>query len=166
MVKKKISVAVALVCAGLLALFALTACSAQSSAETEQQAANRGYMSSVNQKIEELSDRLSSFEDAVSRGDVVTMRTQADNAFAVIDEISALEVPEGLGDVQSGYVDGCNALKDALSSYIDLYTEIKSATDAHPFDYSTYDDRIAKIQSTYDDGIAKLKAADEKAASL
>ena len=37
-------------------------------------------------------------------------------------------------------------MKDALNSYIDLYTEIDSATEAQPFDWSTYADRIAQIK--------------------
>ena len=158
----------AVACVGALMVCGLAGCSQQSSAETEQQAANRAYMSSVNQKIEELAERLTSFEDAVAREDVVTMRTQADNACAVIDERSAIEGPEGQGleEVQQGYVDGCTTLRDALNAYIDLYTEIESATAEHPFDYATYDDRLAAIQAQYDEGVSKLKAADEKAASL
>ena len=35
-------------------------------------------------------------------------------------------------DLQTNYVDGCNKLKDALNSYIDLYTEISSATEERP----------------------------------
>ncbi len=168
MKKNRILRMLAVACVGVLMACALAGCAPQSSAETEQQAANRGYMSAVNQKIEDLAERLTSFEDAVAREDVVTMRTQADNAFAVIDELSAIEVPEGQGleEVQQGYVDGCAALRDALNAYIALYTEIESSTAEHPFDYANYDDRLAEIQAQYDEGISKLKAADEKAASL
>lgn len=147
----------------LLAL-ALSGCAQQTTAQNEQQNENRQYMTQVNQEMEELNTRLTSFTDAVSRGDVVTMRTQADDAFKVIDELSAADAPDALSDVKTGYVDGCNKLKDALNAYIALYTEIESATDAQPFDYSTYDARLAEIQSAYNDGIDQLKAADDAAA--
>ena len=111
-----------------------------------------------------LDSRLSDFVDAVSRGDVVTMRTQADNAFKVLDDLSSLEAPEPLKDVAAGYVDGANSLKDALNSYIQLYTEIDGATASEPFDWSTYDSRLQAIQDAYNAGIDKLKAADEAAA--
>ena len=111
-----------------------------------------------------LDSRLSDFVDAVSRGDVVTMRTQADNAFKVLDDLSSLEAPEPLKDVAAGYVDGANSLKDALNSYIQLYTEIDGATTTDPFDWSTYDSRLQAIQDAYNAGIDKLKAADEAAA--
>ncbi len=153
------------VCAAsaMLAL-ALAGCAQQSNAQNDQQNENRQYMTQVNQKMEDLNTRLTSFTDAVSRGDVVTMRTQADNAYKAIDDLSSLDAPDALADVKTGYVDGCNELKGALDSYIALYTEIENATDAQPFDYSTYDSRLADIQNAYNAGIDKLKAADDAAA--
>lgn len=150
--------------ASALIVFALAGCTQQSSAQSDQQNENRQYMTQVNQKMEDLNTRLASFTDAVSRGDVVTMRTQADNAYKAIDDLSNLDAPDALADVKTGYVDGCNELKGALDSYIALYTDIENATDAHPFDYSTYDSRLADIQNAYNDGIDKLKAADDAAA--
>ena len=107
---------------------------------------------------------LASFTDAVSRGDVVGMRTQADNAFKSIDDLNKLEAPEDLKDIQQAYVDGTGTLKEALSSYVGLYTEIDSATDEQPFDWASYDERIGEIQSQYDAGIAQLEEGDQKAA--
>ncbi len=150
----------------LVMVMGLSACVPQDAGMTEEQAANRQYMAQVNQLMDDLDDRLDQFDDAVSRGDVVTMRTQADNAFSVLDQLSNVTVPDSLQEIQTDYVNGCNSLKDALNSYIDLYTEISSATSAQPFDYSTYDSRLAAIQSTYNDGIASLQAGDQKAAEL
>lgn len=152
-------------CAFALAVFALAGCStvSQNSQVNEQQTANRQYMTQVNQKMDALTTRLSSFSDAVSRDDLVTMRTQADNAFKVIDELSSLDVPSDMKDIQEGYLDGCTDLKEALAAYIELYSDIEAATDAQPFDYSTYADRLQAIQDQYDAGIEKLKAGDESA---
>lgn len=153
------------VCASALLVAALSGCMQQTANQAnDQQSENREYMTQVNQKMDDLDSRLSDFTDAVSRGDVVTMRTQADNAFKVLDELSSLEAPEPLKDVATGYVDGANSLKDALNSYIQLYTDIDSATAAQPFDWSTYDSRLQEIQGAYNAGIDKLKAADEAAA--
>ncbi|WP_165056052.1 MULTISPECIES: hypothetical protein [unclassified Adlercreutzia] len=162
----KIARLLALTCVGILVAAALAGCAQQNNAANEQQTKSRQYMSSVNQTMEDLSSRLESFEDAVSRGDAVTMRTQADNAFKALDALAAIEVPEGLGDVQTGYVDGCNKLKEALNAYIELYTEIDSATEEHPFDYATYDDRIKSIQELYDEGVSLLEETDKKATEL
>ena len=149
--------------AGVLMVFALGGCAQQDSAAAQQQSQNRQYMTQVNQVMEDLKSRLDSFTDAVSRGDVVGMRAQADNAFKAIDSLGKLEVPDDLKDIQQEYVDGANGLKDALNSYIDLYTEIDSATEAQPFDWSTYADRVAQIKRQYDDGIGKLQSGDNKA---
>ena len=120
-------------------------------------------MTQVNQTMKDLQSRLDGFTDAVSRGDLVGMRTQADNAYKALDELGKLNVPDDLKDIQQEYVDGTNKLKDALNAYIELYTEIDSATEAQPFDYSTYDQRIADIKSQYDEGIGKLQSGDNKA---
>lgn len=159
-----VSFALAALC--LAALLALVGCASQGNPATEAQTANRQYMARVNQTMDDLAQRLEGFEEAVSRGDVVTMRTQADNALKTLDELAAIEAPEALKEVQQDYVDGCGLLKDALDGYIALYTEVASATDEHPFDYSTYDARIEEVQETYDQGIDKLEAGDALAAEL
>lgn len=149
-----------------LAAVALAACMPQANTANEEQKANRQYMAQVNQTMDDLSDKLEGFTDAVVRGDVVTMRTQADNALKVLDELEALEAPEVLADVKAGYVEGCASLREALKAYVDLYTEIDSASDAQPFDFSNYGTRLKEIQKAYDEGIAKLQETDAKAAEL
>lgn len=159
--------AAALACTGALALAVLGGCAQQqTSAVSEEQEANRTYMMQVNQTMDDLQDKLGSFTDAVSRGDVVTMRTQADSAFKAIDDLSALEAPDALADIKASYVEGATELKEALSAYVDLYTEIESATDEAPFDWTTYAQRIADIQERYNAGIEKLQAGDDKAVEL
>lgn len=148
---------------GALLAMSLGGCMAQNNTVNTQQTENRQYMSKVNQSMEDLTNRLDSFNQAVSNNDLVGMKTQADNAFKAIDDLNALEAPEALKDIQTAYVDGCTDLKDALSLYVDLYTEIESATEEEPFDYSTYDARLKEIQDKYDSGIDKLEEADKKA---
>ncbi len=155
----------AMSCAGALAIAALLGCVAQNTGVSEAVQANRTYMTQVNRTMEDLGTDLESFSEAVSRGDVVSMRTQADNAFAELDKLQALEVPEDMRDIQSNYAEGAQKLEEALNSYVALYTEIEAATEAAPFDWSTYDQRIADIQQLYDQGVAALKAGDEAAAA-
>ncbi|MEY8561922.1 hypothetical protein AALA21_02520 [Eggerthellaceae bacterium 3-80] len=139
--------------------------SAGNSPEAQQQAKNRQFMAQINQTMDDLNEKLDSFNDAVAAGDLVNMRTQADSAFKVLDSLDAIEAPEGLEDVKQDYVDGSDELESALNAYIDLYTEINSATEEAPFDWSSYDSRMADIKSSYDDGISKLQAGDEAAAN-
>lgn len=162
-ITKTLRVAV-LACAGLMLVLALAGCAQQNSQQDAEQAANRAYMSQVNQIMENLDKRLDSFEAAVSRGDTVTMRTQADNAFKAIDELDVLEVPEVLKDVHQGYIDGCSELEGVLNAYIQLYSDIDSQGES--FDYSTYDARLKEIQDKYNAGVEKLEEADKKATEL
>lgn len=144
----------------------LAGCMSPNTGATDQQQANRTYMAQVNRVMEDLNGRLAGFDEAVAQGNPVNMRAKADDAFAVIDDLAAIETPDAMKDLQKGYVDGCTALKDALNGYVDLYTEIDSATEEHPFDFSTYDDRIKAVQDKYNEGINALKAADEEALKL
>lgn len=132
--------------------------------QTAEKNENREYITNVNNAMNDLKTRLEGFDDAVSRNDLVGMRTQADNAFKAIDTLKAIEAPEETKDIQTSYVDGTSDLKDALNLYIDLYTEIETATEAAPFDYSTYDSRLKEITDAYDSGISSLEAGDKKAA--
>lgn len=168
--KSKAKKIIAAVCMLLLAAM-LAGCAApqtanQQDSEEEQPLTSSQYMSQVNQKVETLAERLQGFNEAVSREDAITMRTQADNAFAVLDEMAAIEAPEELDDLRDQYIKGCDQLKDALNSYVTLYTEIASANSSAAFDYSTYSDRIKQIQDQYDEGIKTLEDADKKATEL
>lgn len=164
--RSKMTRILAALCAAVLMVGTLAGCAGieQNSEEAKAQAENRQFMSDVNAIMEELSQRLGSFNDAVSRGDVITMRTQADDAFKVLDNLESLEAPEVLQDVKQGYVDGSKQLKDALNAYIALYTDLA----ANPSAVSTdaYKERLASIQDTYDQAVEKLKSTDEAAAQL
>lgn len=149
-----------------LALAALAGCQSPATGATDQQQANRTYMTKVNQAVEELSSRLGEFDEAVAQESIVNMRNAANGAFEAIDTLAAIDTPDAMKDLQTNYVDGCNKLKDALNSYVDLYTEISSATEEAPFDFGTYEGRVKEIQDAYNEGIAKLKAADEEALKL
>ena len=104
--------AAACVLACALGSTALAGClGAPSATMTEEQASNRQFMAQVNQTMVDFQDRIDGFNDAVSAGDLVGMRTQADNAFRVLDALEKLEAPDALADVKQGYVDGCAAIE-------------------------------------------------------
>ena len=151
----------AMICVVALCLGVFAGCANPASNGDSAQQANRTYMSKVNGIMEQLGDDLKSFSDAVSRGDVVNMRTQANNAYRSLDELSKLEAPEELADVKQSYVDGANKLRSALDEYIELFTEV----DAGSFDQSTYSSRLASVQKLYDEGVELLKKGDETAAN-
>ena len=165
MIRSRLLKIASIACVGVISAAMFVGCATQQSTLTDEQKANREYMSTVSQKVESLSDTLSSFNDAVSRKDAVTMKTQASNAAKVLDELAAVEAPEALSDIKTNYVNGANALEEALNSYVQLFSDIDSATDANPFDWSSYDARVAEIQAKYDEGISALKSGDEAASS-
>ena len=110
-------------------------------------------MSQVNQAVSDLDSRLDGFVDAVSRGDVVSMRTQVASALKDVDTLTSLEAPDEVADVKAKYDEGCTALKEALNSYVDLYTSGAEVTQ----------EALADIQARYDAGVAALTEADKLA---
>ncbi len=154
----------ALICCAALAGCAQPA--ASSSAEEEAGPTSRSYMADMNQAVDDLKEKMASFTDAVAREDAVSMRVQADSAFAVVDQISEIEAPEELGELKQKYVDACYQLKDALNGYLALYTEIDTATTRNPFAYDTYADRIAALQEQYDAAVQALEDADKSATEM
>lgn len=133
----------------------------QQAASTDEQKANSQYMLQVNEIMGELDSSLALFNDAVSRGDVVNMRTQADNAYKSLDKLQKTEAPEALSEIKKNYVDGTSKLREALDAYIALYTEL--ANSGSDVDKSAYDEEIARIQKLYDEGIAAMQKGDELA---
>lgn len=152
---------IALVIAGALAAGALAGCTGmeQTSGEAKAQAENRQFMSDVNSTMDQLAEQLAGFNDAVAQGDMVGMRTQADNAFKVLANLEALEAPDVLADTKQGYVDGCNQLKDALNAYIALYADIQNGS-------ADYAAQLSAVQDSYNQAVNKLKATDEAATEL
>lgn len=151
-------------------VFALAGCVApQQSAQQQDEDAvtqNRQYMSELNQNVSELSSKLEGFVDAASRGDVVTMQSQADNAFKVITNIESLQVPDDLEELKTGYTEACEKLRNALNDYIALYSEITASAGGDSFDFATYNERINSIQQQYNEAIAQLESTDNTATEL
>ena len=147
-------------CVALIGAVLAGCTSPGASSATAAQQANRAYMSQVNETMVELDENLAPFVAAVSRGDVVNMRTQADNAYKTLDKLAGIEAPEDLKEVHDCYVNGTGKLRQALDGYIDLYTEMSKSS----LDSTTYNKRIAEIQALYDEGVALLQKGDEIAA--
>ena len=142
---------------------ALSGCApGASTSGTEVQQANRAYMSQVNETMVELGDELQAFVDAVSRDDVVNMRTQADNAYKTLDKLDDLKAPDDLADIKTDYVDGAKKLREALDAYIELYTSSSKAEDG--VETEEFNARIAEIQKLYDEGVALMQKGDATAA--
>ena len=117
--KRTIARVLAVALGAALALGALSGCQSPATGATDQQQANRTYMTKVNQAVEELNTRLGEFDEAVAQESVVNMRNAANNAFEAIDALAAIDTPDAMKDLQTNYVDGCNKLKDALNSYVE-----------------------------------------------
>jgi hypothetical protein len=151
-------------CAAVFALM-LAACTPPqaTSSQDDNVSANRQYMSALSQMSDDLAAKLQGFSEAASRNDTVSMRTQADNAFQVIELMPPEGAPDDLKELRDGYMEACDELADALTSYLELYDD---AAGSSPLSRDAYAARVKEIQDTYDEAISKLSDTDQKATEL
>ena len=154
-------IVIALLCVACLAC--LAGCGAQNQ-KNDAQTQNRQYMSSVNTIMETLNTNMDDFAKAVKDGEVVSLDAQLGSVDQCVNDLNALTVPDAMKDIQNSYVQGATEMQKALQLYVQLYEDVK-APENGSFDYSTYDSRLAEVQSHYDNGIKALQDADGKAES-
>lgn len=126
----------------------------------------RSFMMKINQLTSQLKDKMALFTEAVTRNDLVSMKTHIQAIDETITQINNLEAPQELADVKSKYSEGCSQLKTALSDFVNLYSDIDTATAKSPFDFGSYASRLAQVQDLYDKAVSALQAADEAATKL
>lgn len=154
-------IVVAMLC--IACLGALVGCSGNT-AEQDAQTQNRQYMSSVNTIMDTLNINMEEFATAVKDGEVVSLDAQLEAVNTCVDDLNAITPPEAMTDIHKSYVTGATEMQTALAAYVQLYEDV-NAPQSGSFDYSTYDSRLADIQSHYDAGIAAFQDADSKAQS-
>lgn len=154
-------IVVAMLC--IACLGALVGCSGNT-AEQDAQTQNRQYMSSVNTIMDTLNTNMEEFATAVKDGEVVSLDAQLEAVNTCVDDLNAITPPEAMADIHKSYVTGATEMQTALAAYVQLYEDV-NAPQSGSFDYSTYDSRLADIQSHYDAGIAAFQDADSKAQS-
>lgn len=154
-------IVVAMLC--IACLGALVGCSGNT-AEQDAQTQNRQYMSSVNTIMDTLNTNMEEFATAVKDGEVVSLDAQLEAVNTCVDDLNTITPPEAMTDIHKSYVTGATEMQTALTAYVQLYEDV-NAPQSGSFDYSTYDSRLADIQSHYDAGIAAFQDADSKAQS-
>ncbi len=154
-------IVVAMLC--IACLGTLVGCSGNT-AEQDAQTQNRQYMSSVNTIMDTLNTNMEEFATAVKDGEVVSLDAQLEAVNTCVDDLNAITPPEAMTDIHKSYVTGATEMQTALAAYVQLYEDV-NAPQSGSFDYSTYDSRLADIQSHYDAGIAAFQDADSKAQS-
>ena len=160
--KHIVSIVVVALCAALALMLAGCSSAASTSSSSDTASLNREYMSKANTAMSELSTALKDFDDAAAAGDVVKMQTTADKAFQSITDFKALTPPDDLKSVHDEYSAGCTDLQNALTAYIQLYTDMSSSS----VDSATYDSRLASIQDLYNSGLAHLQQGDKMTSEM
>lgn len=162
--KGKASRFIALIAACAFAVTLFVGCTTTpSSSEEEAPITASEYMVNLNDCSVRLSDKLQGFAEAVADDKVSAMQTKAEEAYAILDEMSDLEAPEDVNDLKAKYTEASNKMKDALSSYVALYTEVFDSAQAVPADYAQ---RIEDVQKQYDAALNALEEADKMSTEM
>lgn len=157
-------VRVAVAALALCALALCAGCSSQLPGESESENTASQYMVNLNDRSAELKDKLEEFSAAASEQRISTMQAKAEEAYSVLDEMASIEAPESLDDLKAKYSDAATQLKDALSDYISLYTEVFDSGQPSSSESSAYAERVESIQKQYDGALNALEEADKMAA--
>ena len=150
-----------LVCALSLSVVLMMGCAAGEKAKTPAEL-NRAYMASVSQSIEDLGTELDSFVDAVGENDLAAMKIASERAGKAMEAVKNLTAPEAMTDVHSEYCAGIDALQSALSSYVDLYTQVEAGS----ISASDLKAQLSSVQKVYEDGIKHLEKGDSLVMTL
>lgn len=164
--KTKVRNVLVLVIAACIGMTLFIGCAAPANEAVDEAAQNREYMAQVNSLMEDLNEGLTDFSESVSADDLVSMKTNAEKAYKAIDELEKIEAPESLTEVQKEYLDGCKALKKALDGYLDIYTDIDTATEEQPYNFEKYSDQLSKVKDSYEKGIEHLEEGDKLASEI
>lgn len=127
---------------------------------------NREYMSNVNRISSEAAEELAAFSDAVSAGDLASMRIAAEDASKALSKISALTPTEDLKPVHEEYTSGVSDLSRALEDYIALFASVKNGEDGAGDDSQAAASGLEEVQKTYQSGIDHLSKADSMVAEI
>jgi hypothetical protein len=139
-------------------ILALSSCSGyamQENTTAKAQQQNRNYMSQVHVIVEDISSDLQDFNDALGQDNEVKMQNALSSVNAHIEKLEAIEAPSVLDEIHTKYVEGTQALEDALESYVKYYSSEEKDASA-----------LETIQQTYSSGIDLLEEADNIAAGL
>ena len=136
--------------------------STDSSTNTEENTPTMSqYMVNLNVSASKLQTALSEFADAVNSNDTYMMSLKADEAYAVMDQMDAIECPPEMDDVKAKYKEATSELKNALADYLALYIDLDSAQSSDQFNYNDYNSRLEEVQKHYDEGLNLLEEADD-----
>lgn len=164
MIKANIKKIVVAVCCLSLCAVTLAGCSQfgfPTSVADAEKAASSAYFAEVNAVVNEFKTTLGDFPSDVKEKNVQNMKDKVDASQKLIDQFNKLDVPKNCEDVQKLYSDGLVQMQQALSNYVQIYSDFT----AGQIDNSVLNQRIAEVQSSYNQGISLLTQADQLAAT-
>ena len=149
--------------AALLCAFTLCSCgpiSNMTNADNAQKTQTAIYYSTLYQITNDLKAELGDFNTLVKNKDTNAMKEKLNNSQKLIDQLKDIDVPQGCEEVQQNYLDAFVQMQEALSNYINVYTDFINGS----IDNSVLNTRVADIQKSYTQGLDLLVKADSLAA--
>lgn len=124
-----------------------------------EKAATNAYFSEVTSLSRDLTSSLADFQADVKEKNIDAMKDKLEKTQSIIDDFNKLDVPQNCEDVQKDYLDGFIQLQNALSNYVQIYSDFINGT----IDNSVLQERVAEVQKSYNEGLALLRQADKLA---
>lgn len=147
-----------LMCSLALAGAVVTGC-IPNQARTNAPTPARVYIDSVHQVYDQVDLQMTALATASASSDSAAVFASLDEVDKQVAALEALEVPNGLENLQAQYISATKSLASSVRAYAEYrYQGGSSASDAAA--------RLAAIQASYASGIEQLKAADALAKSM
>ena len=162
MLKANVKKLIIAMCCATFCVVALAGCgqiNKMTDPANAEKAATSVYFAEVNSAVNEFKSTLGDFSADVKEKNVDNMKKKIDESQKLIDQFNKLEVPKNCEDVQKLYLDGFVQMQQALSNYVQIYSDFQSGQ----IDNNVLNQRVADVQSSYNSGLNLLTQADKLA---
>ena len=163
MLKKNIKKLIVAICCLGVCVFTLAGCSQfglPATVADAEKAATSAYFAEVNTVVNEFKTTIGDFSSDVKEKKVDSLKDKVDACDKLVTQFSKLDVPKNCEDVHKLYTDGLVQMQQALSNYVQIYTDFVNGS----IDNSVLNQRVADVQSSYNQGLELLSQADKLAA--
>lgn len=158
----KFIVVISVIFMACICTFVLSSCDSldlSKSASDMQKASTTSYLAQINSISQDFKNIISDFETDVKNKDIDSMKNKLSEADKLIEDFKSIDAPEPCKDVASAYSDGFMKLQQALSKYVQIYSDINSGSAT-----SDTSQQITEIQNLYNQALEQLRQADKLAA--
>lgn len=119
----------------------------------------QAYMTELNTVTHDFGNIINDFQNDIKEKNLDNMKNKLETSSKLIEEFNKLNPPESCVNVHKTYSDAFSLLQQALSTYVQIYSDFVNKN----FDENILNQRIDDAQKTYNQGVELLNKGDKLA---